>query len=85
MTTPYPSSRKKQYEPPNSDKKWTISFYSGLLFFIIASPALFRLVNNLTLSFGGVSILTPEGNPNIFGYLLHTFVFILIVRISMEF
>ena len=84
MATPYPS-RNKQYEPPNSDKKWSISFYSGLLFFIIASPALFRIVNDLITRFGGVSILTPEGSPNIVGYLLHTIVFILIVRISMEF
>lgn len=83
MDTPYPS--RKKYEPPNSDKKWTISFYSGLLFFIIASPALFRIVNDLTVKFGGISILTPEGNPNILGYLLHSFVFVLIVRISMEF
>ena len=84
MSTTYPS-RSKNYEPPNSDKKWTISFYSGLLFFIIASPALFRIVNDLTTKFGGVSILTPEGNPNILGYLIHSLVFVLIVRISMEF
>jgi len=80
-----PTPSHKQYEPPNNDKKWTISFYSGLLFFIIASPALFRLVNSLTMRFGGVSILTDQGNPNIVGYLLHTIVFILIVRISMGF
>jgi hypothetical protein len=82
MATKYP---KKEFQPPDSDKKWSISFYSGLLFFIIASPALFRLVNEITMKFGGVSILTAEGNPNIVGYLLHTLVFILIVRISMEF
>ena len=80
-----PTPTRKQYDPPNSDKKWTISLYSGLLFFIISSPALFRLVNSLTMRFGNVSILTDEGYPNIVGYLLHTIVFILIVRLSMEF
>ena len=80
-----PTPTRKQYDPPNSDKKWTISLYSGLLFFIISSPALFRLVNSLTMRFGNVSILTDEGYPNIVGYLLYTIVFILIVRLSMEF
>jgi hypothetical protein len=80
-----PTPSRKQYEPPNNDKKWTISLYSGLLFFIIASPPLFRLVNSLTTRFGGVSILTEQGTPNIVGYALHTIIFILIVRISMAF
>jgi len=72
-------------EKPNSEKKWNISIYSGVLFFIIASPVLFRLVNQLTTNFGGISILNNDGYPNIVGLILHSLVFIIIVRISMEY
>ena len=72
-------------QKPDSEKKWSISMYSGLLFFIIASPVLFRLVNNLTMQFGGINILNEDGYPNLVGLILHTIVFILIVRISMEY
>ena len=72
-------------EKPDNSKKWSISIYSGLLFFIIASPLLFKLVNKLTISSINVSILDENGNPNMIGLLIHTLVFILIVRISMEY
>ena len=64
-------------------KKWSISLYSALLFFIIASPLLFALVNRVT-NMAGVSILNQNGCPNIIGLALHAVVFLLIVRLSME-
>jgi|694.fasta_scaffold01802_20 hypothetical protein len=78
MPTRYP-------EKPNSEKKWSISMYSGLLFFILASPVLFRLVNKLTMNLGNINILNEDGYPNVVGLMLHSIVFILIVRISMEY
>ena len=72
----------KEYAKPNNYKKWVISVSSGVLFFIIASPLLFKIVNYLTSRLG-VSILDYQGKPNMIGYILHTIVFILIVRLSM--
>lgn len=72
-------------EKPDSDKKWSISMYSGLLFFIVASPVLFRLVNKLTMQLASVNILNEDGYPNLIGLMLHSIVFVLIVRISMEY
>ena len=70
------------YETPTNSTKWLISLYSGILFLIIASPIAFKIVNYIT-SMVNLPVLDYEGKPNLFGYLLHTLVFILIVRLSM--
>jgi len=69
----------------DNKKKWAISLYSALLFFIIASPLLYGLVNQLTTKVAGLSILDANGCPNMYGVVLHTLVFFLIVRLSMEY
>jgi hypothetical protein len=79
------SNNQKMAKGPDNEKKWNISVYSGLLFFIIASPVLFRIVNNLTMNLSGTSIANEAGCPNMIGLILHALVFIIIVRISMEF
>jgi hypothetical protein len=58
--------------------------YSAILFFVIASPFLFTLVNNITTP-RGLTILNENGSPNITGLLLHTIVFILILSLSVRF
>ena len=68
----------------DSTKKWSISLYSAILFFLIASPMLFALVNSLT-SKSGISIINQNGCPNLVGMVLHSIVFLLIIRLSMEF
>lgn len=68
----------------DNEKKWGISAYSAVLFLVIASPILFKLVNKLTVNLTGVSIIT-DGCPNMFGLILHALVFMIIVRISMEY
>jgi len=69
----------------DNEKKWGISLYSAILFLVIASPILFKLVNNLTVNFAGVSIVNENGCPNIIGLILHALVFMIIVRLSMEY
>jgi hypothetical protein len=71
-----------KYEPPTNESKWLISLYSGILFLIIASPMAFKAVNYFT-SMLKLPILDYDDKPNVFGYLLHAIVFILIVRLSM--
>jgi glucan phosphoethanolaminetransferase (alkaline phosphatase superfamily) len=45
------------------------SLYSALIFFLVANPATFRVVNSV---FPGVAV---NGCPTSFGLLLHTVVF----------
>jgi len=61
---------------------WRISLYSALLFVVIASPFMYGLVNSVT-SLIGLEIASKSGCPNTVGLVLHSLVFLLIVRISM--
>jgi len=66
----------------NDEKKWYISVLSGLLFLIINSPCLYVFTNDLFSCFG---LTTYKNNkPTRFGIILHTIVFILVVRGMME-
>lgn len=66
-----------------NEQKWIISLYSGILFALIASPWTFRLVNSLTANY--FHVIDENGCPTIYGLILHTAVFIIIVRIIMQF
>jgi hypothetical protein len=59
--------------------KAKFSFYSALLFFVIANPVTFRFVNSLI---GGVAV---GGCPTAFGFMLHTLVFFLASYAIMSF
>ena len=47
------------------------SLYSALIFFLVANPATFKVVNSI------IPGLAISGCPTSFGLLLHTFVFFL--------
>ena len=64
-----------------SNEKWSISAYSAVLFFIIASPFLYSVVNSVTSQVG--LVLASGGCPNYLGLFVHAIVFMLIVRLSM--
>lgn len=70
-------------KPYTSKDKWIISLIGGLLFLLIASPFLYEAVNSLTSSFGLV-ISDRDGCPNLTGIVLHTCIFIVIVRMLMR-
>lgn len=62
-------------------QKWTISFWSALLFLVIASPFMFRLTS-IPLSF--LNLTTQQnGCPNITGLVIHSIVFAVLVRLMM--
>ena len=67
---------------PSNYKKWSISVFSALLFFLIVNPFTYTLTQSI---FGGLlgKIADASGNPTMTGILLHTVVFLLIVRVSM--
>jgi len=77
------SSQQQCNKPYTSKDKWIVSIIAGLLFLLIASPFLFSAVNSLTSSFG-MTIASKDGCPNLGGLLLHSIVFMLIVRLLMR-
>ncbi|BAU80234.1 hypothetical protein A9K97_gp117 [Tokyovirus A1] len=71
-------------KPYTSKDKWIVSAIAGVLFLIVASPFLFKIMNGLTGIFG-ISIADPDtGAPNLLGLVLHGVVFMLIVRLLMN-
>jgi hypothetical protein len=68
--------------PPSSNQKWSISIFSAFLFFLVINPFTYKLTQSI---FGGLlgKIADASGSPTMTGILLHTVVFLLIVRVSM--
>ena len=66
------------------DMKWQISFFSALIFLLVVHPMTYKLTQKLL---GGVlgKIADPSGCPTTIGLALHTIVYILLVRGSMDF
>ncbi len=77
------NSKEKCAHPYSSTDKWVVSIIGGLLFLLIASPFLYEIVNSLTSALGLV-IADANGCPNVSGLILHTAVFIIIVRLLMR-
>jgi hypothetical protein len=62
----------------SSKDKWVVAVLGGLLFMLLSSPFLYSVFGNLFNNFG---IKTAVGAcPTMLGLLLHTIVFVLIVR-----
>lgn len=67
----------------SSSSKWQITFFSALIFVIVVHPFTYGITQSL---FGGLLGRISEGGcPTNTGLLLHTLVYILLVRGSMEF
>lgn len=65
------------------DVKWQISFFSAFIFLLVVHPITYKLTQKL---FGGIlgRISDPSGCPTNIGLALHTLVYILLVRGSMD-
>jgi hypothetical protein len=66
-----------------SQEKWKISAFSAVLFFIVASPFLYSLVNSITSRLG--LPIANNGCPTYLGLFIHALVFMLLVRLSMDY
>ena len=73
---------KKQDKPLTEQGKWVISLEMVVLFFIIANPFTYRLVNKATSHFG-VDVCDANGCPTTVGLVVHAIVFGLLVRALM--
>ena len=75
---------KEQCEKNYSNMdKWRVSVLSGLIFLLISSPFLYRLVDRTVGSVVGYKVAN-DGCPTTYGLLLHTVVFVLVVRLLMR-
>lgn len=73
---PTPSISKGQ-PITNVGLKAKYSFYSMLVFFLIANPETFKLTQRL---FGSVFSIASEGGcPTAYGFFFHTFLFFLVL------
>ena len=65
------------------DTKWQITFFSALIFLLVVHPMTYQLTQKLL---GGIlgKIAEPSGCPTTLGLALHTIVYILLVRGSMD-
>jgi hypothetical protein len=70
-------------ENENAYQKWLISIILGMLFLILISPIAFRFSNSI-FSFVRFPLTSRAGVPNIRGLVVHTVVFIILVRILMK-
>lgn len=67
---------------PTSGQKWWASVLLGFIFALISSPAAYYVTSKITTSLGGIALADGPG-PNFAGLLVHTLIFIVIVRIIL--
>lgn len=70
-------------QPFTSADKWYASIVSGILFFIVSSSFTYNVTNHLTQRFG--MTIAEYGCPNLAGLFLHTLVYIVLLRLLMQF
>ena len=67
---------------PSSSQKWNITLFSAIIFVLIVNPFTYKLTNSI---FSGLlGPIAINGCPTFVGLLLHTVVYILVVRYSMD-
>ena len=67
---------------PSSSQKWQITLFSALIFLLIVNPFTYKLTNSLFK--GLLGPISVNGCPTFVGLVLHTIVYILLVRYSMD-
>lgn len=77
-----PDVNTSSVNPPTSGQKWWASILLGIVFALVSSPAAYYLTSTASTKLDGVALYNGRG-PNLAGLLLHTLIFILIVRIIL--
>jgi hypothetical protein len=68
--------------PPTSGQKWWAAVLLGLIFLVLSSPSFYTLSNGLARTIGGPFTLGERG-PTLWGLLVHTLLFVLVVRLIL--
>ena len=70
--------------PLTNGQKWLAALIAAILFAIISSKVVYQLTNSLFVSIFGPKAATWGVNgPTMFGLILHTVVFLLLVRLLL--
>lgn len=77
-----PSSSPPICKQPTSGEKWWASILLGFLFAIISCSASYLGTTKILSSLGGVKTINGTG-PTLIGLIIHTIIFIIIVRIIL--
>jgi len=67
---------------PSNQEKWNISIFSAVLFLIVVHPYTYSFVDYLLRNIVGPT--SNNGCPTNMGLIIHTIVFIFVVRYSMD-
>lgn len=67
---------------PTDGHKWWAAVICGFIFGLISSPPAYYVTSTLLTSAGGVTTMTGPG-PGFVGLLLHSIIFILIIRLVL--
>lgn len=67
----------------DSNEKWRISILLGVAALLIFSPVIFSFSNSI-LSYVNLHTQDKKGRPTVSGWIIHTAIYIAIVRILMK-
>jgi len=70
------------YTMPSSSEKWNISLFSLVIFLIVVNPFTYSLTNSILKPLVGP--LVVNGCPTTLGIFIHSIVYLLLVRFSMD-
>lgn len=76
------SASKPFCTQPTSGQKWWAAVILGFVFALVSSPAAYYVSSKITTSLGGISTIDGNG-PNFVGLLVHTIIFIIIIRVIL--
>lgn len=71
--------KKVVSKPYTNLDKWIVSIVAGFLFFILASPLLFKVISST-----GLPATTFYGNPTTIGLVIMSIIYILMTRLLMR-
>lgn len=66
----------------SSAQKWNISLFSVLIFLLVVNPYTYRLTHKLLSPLVGA--LAVSGCPTTLGLVVHSLVFLLVIRYAMD-
>lgn len=84
---------QNEKEGPQSHDKWRYTLYTVVIFIIVINPLTYMLVDKIFSFLASVSgldranlkIANSSGCPTLLGFIVHTLVFMLLVRAIMDF
>lgn len=78
-----PNLYKNEAKLDQDQEKWVRSVLLAVLFAVISSPLMYKLVNSLTSPLG-LEVCDVDGCPSLPGLAIHTVVFLLAARVLLE-